>query len=67
MKPSIARLRARRARMAAEAEDLDVAARCARDEDVRRHAAFDDALAEFDLARLTTETVLDLYLAGVGA
>jgi hypothetical protein len=49
----------------ADAYILDVAARATRDEYTRHLNAFDAALAEMDLARLTTEAILDNYLAGV--
>jgi hypothetical protein len=59
--------RPRRAKAASDAYVLSIAARCVAEERARRHAAFDSAIAEFNLPRLTTESVLDLYLAGVGA
>lgn len=61
----LAARRIARNRAADDAYILAVAARAVADERNRRQSAFDTALDEFARPRLTTETILDGYLAAV--
>jgi glutathione S-transferase len=61
----LSRRRTARVRAADDAYVLHAAERTTRDEYTRHQAAFEHALAEMDLARLDTPTILDNYLAGV--